>query len=142
MQPLKNNKIIDLSKISLELNYVNSHICNYKNLIDKYKNKESTVFLESQLKETLEIKHKLLIEIINNIEKYLMSIKEIICLYEINNDYHIIVDNHTLHNIHGATIFDDNNNIKKFYINGELIDENDWKKHTLVRKTRINKLMK
>lgn len=141
---LKNNKIIDLSEISGTINYLNKNITTYDNLIRKHTSQKiSTAILEVQLEESLENRHELLIEMIDNIEKYIeMNIKEIIIYYENNNDMHYIIDNHKIHNIHGAAVFDDNNTEKLFYINGEKIDVNVWKKNPLVRKTRIRNIMK
>jgi len=139
---LNNNKKIDITDITDSYSYVNACIQKYEDMIVSYRSqkKPTKLFIDE-----LDKNRKLLIEYENKLlkvlEKELPLTKEII----LTRNTHIIINNKILHNIEGPCIYnDDLSEIdnRLYFINDEYIDEEDWKRHPLVRRKKLNKLIK
>lgn len=138
---LNNNKIIDISEITDGYLFTNACITKYEDMIVSYnKQKKPTKLFHDELNRN----KKLLTEYENNLskvlEKELPLIKEII----MNNGTHLIINNKMFHSLEGPCVYNDDleNNNSIYFINDELLNEEDWKKHPMVRSIKLNKLIK
>ena len=59
-----------------------------------------------------------------------------------NNDIHVLISDKNIHSLEHPAVYSENYTLMHFYINGEKIEENEWKKHPLVRETRIKNILR
>lgn len=146
---LRNGDVIDFEDVSGKLMYISTNIKKYDDLIISYKIEgKSTEFFKIEKDNLLETEKTLFNDLLNLLEKNLLKAKEIIFYNTTDltkvgkNDIHILISDKTLHSLETPSLYSETYSIKHFYINGEKIEENEWKQHPLVRQHRIKSILK
>ena len=145
---LRNNDIIDFDDITSKLMYVTTNIKKYDDLIISYRIEGKSIELFKIEKENLlDSQNELLNDLFELLKNHLLKAKEVIFyntkdISITNNDIHVLISDKNIHSLEHPAVYSENYTLMHFYINGEKIEENEWKKHPLVRETRIKNILR
>lgn len=145
---LRNNDIIDFDDITSKLMYVTTNIKKYDDLIISYRIEGKSIELFKIEKENLlDSQKELLNDLFELLKNHLLKAKEVIFyntkdISITNNDIHVLISDKNIHSLEHPAVYSENYTLMHFYINGEKIEENEWKKHPLVRETRIKNILR